>query len=183
MDRIEATLGRLHAFAAHPHYSRAMSLHQLRVTQRIPLTLDEAWAFFSDPRNLSVITPKSMGFVIKTEVPGTMYPGLLIAYTVRPLGPLPLPWVTEITHVRDREFFVDEQRSGPYRLWHHEHHFAAIPGGVEMRDIVSYALPFGPLGDLLNHLLVADRVKGIFTYREKVLEDRFGSYIPPPGMR
>jgi ligand-binding SRPBCC domain-containing protein len=156
-----------------------MSLHQLRVVQRIPLSLDEAWAFFGDPRNLSVITPKSMGFVIKTEVPAAMYPGLLIAYTVKPLGPVSLPWVTEITHVRDREFFVDEQRSGPYRLWHHEHHFSAIAGGVEMRDIVSYALPLGPAGDVLNRLLVAKRVSGIFTYREKVLEDRFGPYLGP----
>lgn len=153
-----------------------MGLHQLRVRHRLPLSLDQAWGFFSDPRNLSVITPASMGFVIKTELPAVMYPGLIIAYTVKPLGPIPLPWVTEITHVREREFFVDEQRSGPYRIWHHEHHFAAIPGGVEMTDIVSYALPFGVLGDVAEPLVVGDRVRGIFRYREEVLDDRFGRY-------
>jgi ligand-binding SRPBCC domain-containing protein len=153
-----------------------VSLHQLRVTHRLPLTLDEAWGFFSDPRNLAVITPKSMGFSIKTPLPPRMYPGLIIAYTVKPLGPVPLPWVTEITHVREREFFVDEQRSGPYRMWHHEHRFAALPGGVEMTDIVSYALPLGPLGDVVDRLVVADRVRGIFRYREQVLDERFGRY-------
>ena len=153
-----------------------MSLHQLRATQCIPLTLDDAWAFFSDPRNLSVITPKAMGFVVKTQLPASVYPGLIVEYTVKPLGPVPLAWVTEITHVREREFFVDEQRSGPYRLWHHEHHFRAITGGVEMSDIVSYALPFGPLGNVVDRLVVADRVRGIFRYRAQVLEDRFGRY-------
>lgn len=140
------------------------------------MSLDDAWAFFSDPRNLAVITPPAMGFVIQTPVPDVVYPGLIIAYTVRPLGPIPLKWVTEITHVKEREFFVDEQRSGPYRLWHHEHHFRAIPGGVEMRDIVSYDVGFGPLGDLVNALVVGKRVAGIFDYRATVLEDRFGAW-------
>lgn len=159
-----------------------MALHQLRVSQRIPLSLDDAWRFFSDPRNLTVITPRSMGFVLKTPVPAEMYPGLIIAYTVKPMGGVPIEWVTEITHVRDREFFVDEQRSGPYRTWHHEHHFRAIPGGTEMTDIVSYALPFGPLGDLVNAAVVRKRVAGIFNYREQVLDERFGPYVAPTGV-
>ena len=160
-----------------------MSLHQLRAIQRVPIDLDTAWAFFSDPRNLKTITPASMGFHIKTDLPATMYPGLIVEYTVSPVAGIPLTWVTEITHIRDREFFVDEQRSGPYAMWHHEHHFKAIPGGVEMRDIVSYRLPFGPLGDLVNWLTIAARVKAIFTYREKVLNDRFGTYSAPSTPR
>ena len=153
-----------------------MSLHQLSVTQRVPLSLDDAWAFFSDPRNLAVITPPSMGFHVRSEVPAAMHPGLIIAYTVKPILGIPLGWVTEITHVADRQFFVDEQRSGPYRIWHHEHHFREVPGGVEMRDIVSYALPFGPLGDIMDRLVVGARVREIFRYREQVLEERFGRF-------
>ncbi len=156
-----------------------MALHQLRATHRLPLTLDEAWGFFSDPRNLRLITPPWLGFEVKSaELPEVMYPGLIIAYTVRPIAGIPLEWVTEITHVRDRAFFVDEQRRGPYALWHHEHHFAAVPGGVEMRDIVSYALPFGPLGDIVNALNVRGKVQSIFAHRAEVLDERFGRYQP-----
>ncbi len=153
-----------------------MSLHQLRAIQRVPIDLDTAWAFFSDPRNLKTITPEYMGFRIKTDLPAEMYPGLIVEYTVSPVARIPLTWVTEITHVKHGEYFVDEQRSGPYAMWHHEHHFKAIPGGVEMLDIVSYRLPFGPLGDIVNRLSVAAQVKEIFTYREKVLAKRFGVY-------
>jgi ligand-binding SRPBCC domain-containing protein len=149
-------------------------MHQLRAKQPVPLSLDDAWAFFSDPRNLAVITPPSMGFVIQSEVPPAMYEGMLIEYTVRPLLGLPVRWVTEITHVKEREYFVDEQRSGPYRLWHHEHHFRPIPGGVEVRDLVSYALPFGPLGDIVERLAVRRRLAEIFGYRRRVLLERFG---------
>lgn len=155
-------------------YASIMGLHQLKTTSFVPLSLDEAWAFFSDPRNLATITPPDMGFVIKTEPAATMYPGMIIAYTVRPMFGIPVNWVTEITHVREREFFVDDQRSGPYAMWHHEHHFKPVEGGVEMTDIVSYRLPFGPLGDIVNALVVRARVRGIFEYREKVLLDRFG---------
>lgn len=156
-----------------------MSLHQLRAIQRLPLDIDSAWRFLSDPRNLATITPPDMGFVVKTPLPDRAYPGLIIAYTVRPMFRLPVAWVTEITHVREGEYFVDEQRSGPYRIWHHEHHVAAIPGGVEMRDIVSYELPFGPLGDIVNALVVGKRVAQIFAYRERVLLDRFGPWVDP----
>jgi ligand-binding SRPBCC domain-containing protein len=149
-------------------------LHRLRTLQQVPLSLDEAWAFFSDPRNLAVITPPDMGFVIHGDMPAAMYTGMLIEYTVRPLFGVPVRWVTEITHVGERRYFVDEQRAGPYRLWHHEHHFKEVPGGVEVTDLVSYMLPFGPLGDLLNRLIVQRRLEHIFDYRRAVLVDRFG---------
>ncbi len=156
-------------------YAHFMALHQLRTTTFVPLTLDDAWAFFSDPRNLAVITPPDMGFIIKTPPAAEMYEGMIIAYTVRPMFGIPVNWVTEITHVRDREFFVDEQRSGPYAMWHHEHHFKPVEGGVEMTDIVSYRLPFGLLGDIVNALVVGARVRGIFEYRGEVLAERFGT--------
>jgi ligand-binding SRPBCC domain-containing protein len=120
-----------------------------------------------------------MGFRVISPLPDAAYPGLMIRYRVRPLLGIPVTWVTEITQVRSGEYFVDEQRAGPYRLWHHEHHFRAVPGGVEMRDVVHYALPFGPLGDWLNALLVRRRVAGIFDYRSAVLARMFGTAPAP----
>ena len=156
-----------------------MGLHQLRATQPIPLGLDEAWAFLSDPRNLKIITPPWLGMHLTSEPPEKMYPGLIITYKISPLGPVRLTWVTEITHVVDRSFFVDEQRFGPYRFWHHQHHLRPIPGGTEMLDIVSYDVGFGPIGELVNKLTVAKRVQSIFGYRKGVLEVRFGKWSPP----
>jgi ligand-binding SRPBCC domain-containing protein len=117
-----------------------------------------------------------MGFAIRSEVPEVVHPGLIIEYTIRPFARLRVTWVTEITHVIEGRLFVDEQRSGPYRMWHHEHHFAAVSGGVEMRDVVSYTLPLGPLGDLIDRLAVRGRLAAIFAYRETVLRDRFGAF-------
>lgn len=106
-----------------------------------------------------------MGFIVKSEVPQKMYEGLMIAYTVKPLAGIPMNWVTEIKTVRDLEFFVDEQRVGPYKIWHHEHHFKAVAGGVEMTDIVTYVLPFGILGRLVHPFLVRPKLEQIFSYR------------------
>ena len=151
-----------------------MSVHRLEAHLTLPIGPQEAWAFFADPRNLALITPPEMGFVAKGNVPAEMYAGLLIAYTVRPLFGIPVEWLTEIMHVEEGRYFVDEQRHGPYRLWHHQHHFAAVEGGVEMRDIVYYELPLGPLGDVLDSLFVRSRIRRIFAYRRTVLRERFG---------
>lgn len=105
---------------------------------------------------------------------GKMYPGQIITYKVSPVLGIPLFWMTEITHVKEGEYFIDEQRFGPYAMWHHEHRFSAMDGGVEMTDIVSYKLPLGPLGLLAYHLFVKKEVEQIFNYRYKVLEERFG---------
>ena len=156
-----------------------MGLHRFETRQLVPIGLDEAWAFFSDPRNLAVITPPEMAFEVASPLPERMHPGLIILHRVRPLFGLPLTWVTEITQLLEGELFVDEQRFGPYRFWHHQHHFRAAEGGVEIGDIVHYALPLGPLGDVLNRLLVADRVRAIFEYRREVLERRFGRVGAP----
>jgi len=156
-----------------------MSLHRLAASQVVPLSIEDAWSFFSDPRNLAVITPPAMRFVIHSQLPARMYAGMLIEYTVRPVFGIPVRWVTEITHVREHEYFVDEQRAGPYRFWHHEHHFRPVAGGVEVLDQVSYRLPFGPLGDAVNRLVVARRLADIFDFRRTVLEERFGPAPPP----
>lgn len=146
------------------------TLHRI---QTLPISLEEAWRFFSDPMNLAEITPGDMGFEVLSTPPRAIYAGLMLHYHVRALPFLKLEWVTEITVVRELEFFVDEQRMGPYRLWHHEHHFRQVPGGVEMDDRVHYALPFGWLGSLVAGAWVENRLKRIFDYRKRALEARF----------
>lgn len=150
-------------------------MHQFIRKQFVKTDLITCWEFFSSPSNLKVITPDYMGFDVKTEVPDSMYEGLIIAYSVKPLLGIPMEWVTEITHVKENLFFVDEQRIGPYKLWHHEHHFKEVEGGVEMTDIVSYVVPFGLLGKLVQPILVKPKLEEIFAYRFKVVENLFGS--------
>jgi ligand-binding SRPBCC domain-containing protein len=148
-------------------------MYQLKRTQIVKTDLKSCWDFFSSPENLSKITPDSMGFNIRTMVPEEMYEGLIISYTVKPLLRIPINWVTEITHVKPMEYFVDEQRKGPYKMWHHEHHFREIEGGVEMIDIVSYELPFGFLGKLIHPIVVEKKLNEIFSYRTKVISEFF----------
>ena len=154
-----------------------MAIHTLKRVQRLPIPLGQAWDFFSAPGNLKTITPPYMGFEITSEagVTDRMYAGQVITYIVRPLFGLPMAWMTEITHVQPGQFFVDEQRHGPYSLWHHQHHFRALPGGgVEMTDIVHYRLPLGFLGDIVHRLFVRQRLEEIFRYRWEKLEALFG---------
>ncbi len=150
-----------------------MKVHRMETVQRVPVAMEEAWRFFSDPRNLAKITPPSLGFQVTSPLPERVYAGLIITYKVRPLFGVPVNWVTEITHVDEPNLFVDEQRFGPYRFWHHQHLFRAVEGGVEMTDIVHYALP--PGGGLARGLLVAPRLKEIFDYRRGVLERTYGT--------
>jgi ligand-binding SRPBCC domain-containing protein len=152
-----------------------MSLHRFEAEQTLPIDLEEAWSFFSSPRNLAEITPPDMGFDVSSPLPDEMYSGLIVSYRVRPMLGIPVTWVTEIKHVEPLVRFVDEQRMGPYAFWHHQHFFEAVPGGTRMRDIVHYSVPFGPLGDAVNAILIAPRVRGIFDYRSQVLTERFGS--------
>ena len=153
-----------------------MSVYALKRVQRLPISLDQAWDFFSSPLNLREITPPYMDFKVTSdpEFLKKMYTGQIITYTVKPVLGIPLFWMTEIKHVADRQFFVDEQRVGPYRIWHHQHHFREIPRGVEMTDLVHYQIPFGPLGQLANWLFVRRQLEGIFSYRWNKLEDLFG---------
>lgn len=148
-------------------------MYQLKRTQLVKTDLATCWDFFSSPHNLAKITPDSMGFVVKTEIPEKMYEGLMIEYTVKPLLNIPMRWVTEIKTVRDHSFFVDEQRVGPYKIWHHEHHFKDLGDSVEMTDIVSYELPLGFLGRLMHGLLVRKKLDAIFAHRFEVVEKLF----------
>lgn len=155
-----------------------MKTYQLKFEQKLPISLEQAWDFFSSPLNLAKITPDHMGFIITSDFKEgqKMYPGMIITYKVSPLLGIKLNWMTEITHVQDGKYFVDEQRFGPYALWHHQHHFEEIKGGVHMTDIINYAIPYGFIGRIANTILVEKEVRGIFDYREKKVEELFGKF-------
>ena len=150
-----------------------MKVYTLKTEQFLPISIEEAWDYFSSPQNLSKITPEKLGFEIISELPDKMYQGMIIQYFVKPLLGIKLRWVTEITHVHEPTYFVDEQRVGPYKMWHHEHRFIETEGGVIMQDEVNYALPFGPLGQLLHAVMVKSDLKHIFEFRKKVLKTIF----------
>jgi ligand-binding SRPBCC domain-containing protein len=152
-----------------------MGFYQLHKTQKIPSTIDEVWDFISSPGNLKKITPPHMGFDITSKYAGEkMYPGMIITYKVSPVFGIKMNWVTEITHVKEKEYFVDEQRSGPYSMWHHEHKIEPIEGGVLMTDIVSYKPPFSFLGSIAKAVLIKKQLEEIFDFREKTLIEMFG---------
>ncbi|WP_044208731.1 SRPBCC family protein [Flammeovirga sp. OC4] len=154
-----------------------MGFYQFKATQNIPASKEEIWDFISSPKNLKEITPDYMGFDITSEhASDKMYQGMIITYKVSPLLGLKMDWMTEITHVREGEYFVDEQRVGPYNLWHHQHILIPTEHGVTMKDIVTYAPPFGPLGDIANAIMIRSKLKEIFAYRKKVIEEKWGIY-------
>ena len=153
-----------------------MKLYQLHAKQKLPISVDEAWEFLSSPENLKVITPDYMGFHILSGADRPMYPGQIIQYIVTPVAGIKTKWVTEITHVVDKQYFVDEQRVGPYTIWHHQHILEPIPQGVLMKDIVSYKPPFGFLGAIANSLMIKTKLNEIFDYRTIALEKRFGRF-------
>ena len=155
-----------------------MAFYQLIKTQKVPVAKEIIWDFISSPTNLKEITPEHMGFIVTSNTgDDKMYPGMIITYKVSPLLGIKLNWVTEITQVRDLEYFVDEQRIGPYSMWHHQHKIEAIEGGVLMTDIVSYQPPFGILGVIANTLFIRKQLEQIFDFRTIALEKRFGKFI------
>jgi ligand-binding SRPBCC domain-containing protein len=149
-------------------------LYTITRKQKLPVSIDEVWNFMSNPKNLAVITPSSMGFKTLSGDDREMFGGQIIHYTITPLLGIKLQWVTEITHVQPKSYFVDEQRYGPYKFWHHKHFFREIDGGVEMEDIVHYKLPFGILGRMAHPFIVKNKLNAIFHYREKKLKELFG---------
>jgi ligand-binding SRPBCC domain-containing protein len=153
-----------------------MKIYRLHKKQNLPISLKEAWGFLSDPKNLKTITPDYMGFYILSGADRPMFAGQLIQYIVTPVLGIKTKWVTEITHSVDNHYFVDEQRFGPYSLWHHKHFIKEIEGGVEMEDIIDYKLPFGWLGQLVHPILVKPKLEEIFSYRTTKLEELFGKY-------
>ena len=151
-----------------------MAFYQFKREQLISAPIDEIWDFISSPANLSKITPDYMGFEIMSgELPEKMYAGMIISYKVKPLPGIKMTWVTEITHVEDKKYFVDEQRVGPYSIWHHEHLLSETDGGVLMTDIVSYKPPFGFLGSIANSLFIKRQLNKIFDYRVEAVEKLF----------
>ncbi|MFN8277048.1 MAG: SRPBCC family protein [Chitinophagales bacterium] len=151
-----------------------MSAYRIQYTQFLPISLETAWDFFSSPDNLREITPAYMNFRILSRAGGEkMFPGQIITYKVSPIPFISMFWMTEITHVAPLQYFIDEQRFGPYDLWHHRHEFKAVEGGVEMLDEVHYKIPLGPLGQLANWLFVRRQLEGIFEYRKRVLEEKW----------
>lgn len=152
-------------------------MYCMKFRQKLPLSIEESWNFFSSPNNLKILTPDHLGFKIINDLEDRrMYAGQIIVYTIRPLWNLPLKWVTEITHVEEPHYFIDEQRLGPYKFWHHEHRLVPIAKGVEMSDTVYYQLPFGFFGKALNFLKIKKDLQTIFSYRQKKLETLFGLY-------
>lgn len=150
-------------------------LHSLTLTQFLKSDMETIWEFMSSPKNLARITPAAMCFQIigKEEELTKMYPGQLIEYTIKPLLGIKMSWVTEITHVVENDFFVDEQRFGPYRLWHHRHSFKTVQGGVEMTDLLHYKLPLGWVGRMADAWYIKNKIKEIFDYRYHTLEQLF----------
>ena len=153
-----------------------MKIYRLHKKQNLPISIDEAWSFLSDPKNLKTITPDYMGFNILSGADRRMYAGQIIQYIVTPVMGIKTKWVTEITHCIEKEYFVDEQRFGPYSLWHYKHFIKEIDGGVEMEDVIDYKLPFGLLGQMVQPILVKPKLEEIFNYRTKKLEELFGTY-------
>ena len=153
-----------------------MKIYRLASKQNLPISKKEAWEFLSNPKNLKTITPEYMSFDILSVADRPMFAGQIIQYIVTPLLGIKTKWVTEITHVVEGEYFVDEQRFGPYALWHHKHFIKEIPGGVEMEDIVDYKVPMGILGQLVHPFLVKPKLDEIFNFRRKKLIEMFGEF-------
>jgi len=150
-------------------------MQTLQRTQVLPISINEAWDFFSNPKNLKVITPEFMRFdITSVSKDSRMYPGMIITYIVSPIMNIPFNWVTEITHVNEPHYFVDNQKSGPFKFWHHQHFFKEVPSGVEMTDIVNYAAPFDPISRPIEKTIVRQRVEMIFDFRYKKLNEMFG---------
>ncbi len=153
-----------------------MKIYTFHRKQKLPITLNEAWEFLSNPRNLSTLTPKEMNFTIISNDDKPMYAGQVIQYSVTPIAGIKAKWISEITHLVDGKYFVDLQLYGPYAFWHHKHFIHEIDGGVEMEDIIDYKVPLGMLGQIFHPFLVKPKLEEIFRYRQKKLIEIFGEY-------
>jgi ligand-binding SRPBCC domain-containing protein len=154
-----------------------MKIYTIDRKQLLLETPENVWSFFSDPHNLSKLTPPSLNLVVSGETPHQIHSGMIITYRIRAIAGIPANWVTEISHVINQRLFVDEQRFGPYRFWHHQHHFLETDNGIEVRDLVHYSLPLGPLGRFVHAVLVKARLKEIFDYRVDAIETTFRSNV------
>lgn len=151
-----------------------IDMYKFQQTQNIRVDIKKAWEFFSSPDNLKLITPKNMNIqILNRSDAGDMYPGMIITYTLSPLFNLRVKWATEITQIRDYKYFIDNQIKGPYKIWHHEHHFKETKDGIEMRDILFYDLPLGIIGKFAHKLFVKKRIEEIFNYRTEKIKELF----------
>jgi len=148
-------------------------MKSLRQEQFLPISINEAWEFFSSPKNLNRVTPKELYFEITSEVPDKMYEGLIISYKIKPMLYIKVNWCTEITHIKHLEYFIDEQRKGPYKIWHHEHHFKEVEGGIIMTDLLYFDIGKSIFGWIAGKLFVNKKVKEIFDYRYQTLKHYF----------
>ena len=154
-----------------------MGFYQFERAQKINASKQEVWDFISSPSNLKKITPPDMGFDITSDNSSEkMYEGMIISYIVKPIFNIKTKWVTEITHIKEGHFFIDEQRMGPYKMWHHQHFIEDIPGGVLMKDIVSYIPPLGILGAIANQFIIKNKLEEIFAFRKRALDSKYGMY-------
>jgi ligand-binding SRPBCC domain-containing protein len=151
-------------------------MYCIKTVLQVKSDLKTVWDFYSTPSNLSQVTPDNIGFKMLSELPESMYVGMVLRYRISPIARIPMQWATEITHIEPYKYFVDHQLEGPYKIWHHQHHFREIEGGVEIEDIVHYALPLGPLGTLAHHLFVKKQIQSIFQHREQTTNKIFGRF-------
>ncbi len=151
-------------------------MYSLKYVQQFPLSIEKCWDFFSSPVNLKILTPDHLGFDITTTETRQMYAGQIIGYKIRPLWNISIEWFSEITHVQAPNYFIDEQRFGPYKFWHHEHRFVPISEGTEMTDLIYYKLPYGPVGKIFHFLKVKQELDAIFSYRSAKLKNMFGTF-------
>ena len=154
-----------------------MKIYTFQRTQKLPISLSEAWEFLSNPKNLSILTPTEMNFTVISKDEKPMYAGQVIQYSVTPIAGIKATWISEITHLEEGKYFVDLQLYGPYAFWHHKHFIHEIDGGVEMEDIIDYKVPFGIFGRIFHPLLVKPKLEKIFSYRQKKLVEIFGKYL------
>lgn len=164
----------------HLYFNKIVILHKkmysISSKQKLPISIDKAWEFFSDPKNLNIITPESMKFITISGDDRKMFAGQIIHYKISPFSRISMEWVTEISHIKDKEFFIDEQRFGPYKFWHHKHFFREIEGGVEIEDVVHYKMPFGFIGKLFHPIIVKPKLNEIFNFRKQKLNELFGEF-------
>jgi ligand-binding SRPBCC domain-containing protein len=160
--------------------SNNMRVYSLHRKQILPISLRDAWPFFSTPRTLEQITPQFLNFHIMSEVPDEIYAGLIITYRIAAVAGIPMTWITEIKHVEAPYQFIDEQRIGPFRFWHHQHRFREADGGIEMEDIVHYVMPWGWFGRLVHVLFIRNRLEAIFDFRRDYLAQRWQNRLRSP---
>lgn len=153
-----------------------MKVYSKTSAQKLPITLQVAWDFLTNPHNLSKITPPEMNFKIVAGAEKALYAGQIITYSVTPLFGIKTPWVSEITQIVDKKYFIDVQIQGPYAFWHHQHFVTEIEGGVLMEDIIHYALPLGIVGQMAHPIIVKPKLEEIFQHRTTTLNKIFGTF-------